>query len=63
MDAQSQALKELAGAANNASDTIQELEDKVKRLSGQAEGPSRRERSFVKTHMYCIIWADRPHGS
>ena len=37
MDAQNQALKELADAANDTSDTIQELEDKVKRLSGQVE--------------------------
>ena len=37
MGAQNQALKELADAANDTSDTIQELENKVKKLSGQVE--------------------------
>ena len=27
------------------------------------EGPSRRECSFAKTHIYCIILAEGPHGS
>ena len=29
----------------------------------QVKGPSRRERSFAKTHMYCVVLADRPRGS
>lgn len=42
MDAQRQALKKLADAANDTSDTIQELEDKVKRFSGQVESLSEK---------------------
>ena len=37
LGAQSQALKELADAANGTSDKMQELEDQVKKLSGQVE--------------------------
>ena len=40
MGAQSQALKELANAANDTS--VQELEDKVRRLSGQNESLSEK---------------------
>lgn len=42
MDTQNQALKELADAANDTSDTIQELEDRVKKLSGQVEALSEK---------------------
>lgn len=42
MGAQNQALKELADAANDTSDTIQELENKVKKLSGQIEALSEK---------------------
>ena len=28
-----------------------------------SKGPSTRKRSFAKTHMYCIVLADRSHGS
>lgn len=42
MGAQYQALKELADAANDTSDTIQELENKVKKLSGQIEALSEK---------------------
>ena len=37
MDSQNQTLKELADSANGTSDTLQDLEDKVKKLSGQVE--------------------------
>ena len=42
MGAQSHALKELANAANDTSDTVQELEDKVRRLSGQIKSLSEK---------------------
>ena len=42
MGAQRQALKELANAANNTSDTVQELKDKFRRLSGQIESLSEK---------------------
>lgn len=37
MDSQNQTLKELADSASGSSDTMQELENKVKKLSGQIE--------------------------
>ncbi|MEQ2309542.1 hypothetical protein AMECASPLE_039870 [Ameca splendens] len=42
MSAQNQALKELTDAANDTSDTIQVLEDKVKGLSWQVEALSQK---------------------
>ncbi len=42
MDSQNQTLKELADSASSTSDMLQDLEDKVKKLSGQVETPSEK---------------------